>query len=108
MEKYCVVTVTVPDIESGEKLARLIVNARLAACVQVSMHPVKSFYWWDKQVKEQMEYTISIKTETDVFYKLKEIIVKNHPYTVPEILLIPVPCGLSSYFQWIDEEMTNL
>ncbi len=105
MDKYCVVSVTVPDLETGEKLAVVVLEARLAACVQVSLSPVKSFYWWKGEVKTENEFTLSIKTESDIFYKLKEVILKNHPYEIPEILLTPIPSGLSSYFDWIDNEI---
>ncbi len=83
-----VVLTTVPNIEEAETLARKIVEAKLAACVQI-LPPMKSYYFWDNQIQADSEHLLLIKTLTGKFDELEKFIKTNHSTT----------CRKSSHFR---------
>lgn len=98
---------TVPDLESGLKLARTLVEERLAACVNV-LPRVTSVYRWQGEVEQNEEVLLVIKTAATVdLERLKDRLLTVHPYDVPELLLLPVSYGLDKYLDWMVESMTS-
>ena len=106
MSNYIVVYVTVPSAIEGEKLASLLVNERLAACVN-RVGPVQSTYWWQGRVERDEEYLLVIKTKEDLFDRLKTRVQALHTYTVPEVIAMPIVKGSESYLKWMDEELAK-
>lgn len=100
-DKFCVVTTTVDDRELAFKLARRLVDSRLAACVQVTL--VSSTYRWKGEVEIADEYLLTIKTLTRLYNRLEKTIHEEHPYELPEILRLPVDGGFQPYLDWIEE-----
>jgi periplasmic divalent cation tolerance protein len=100
---HIVVFVTVPTEEVGKKIARKIVENRLAACVNIT-GGITSIYWWDEQVQEDSEKMLIIKTKIQLFPKLQETVKAYHPYSVPEIIALPLVEGSKPYLDWISEE----
>jgi len=97
---YSMVITTVADKESAKEIARLLVEGRLASCVQ--MFPVESLYFWQNKICENNEVVLFVKSKTALFDKIKTAIRNNHPYEVPEIIQIPITNGLPEYLKWID------
>ncbi len=95
-----VVLTTVADTEEAEVLARKIVEAKLAACVQV-LPPGKSFYFWENQIKADSEHLLLIKTLAAKFDELERFIKTNHSYDVPEIVALVSERVSESYLGWI-------
>ncbi len=95
-----IVLTTTPNTEEAENLARKIVEARLAACVQV-LPPIKSFYFWEGAVQADSEQLLLIKTLAENFDKLEKFIKSNHSYTVPEIVAIKAEAVSDDYFKWL-------
>ena len=102
MKEYVQVVTTLDDQAKARSLAREVVEARLAACVQVS-GPITSVYWWEGQVEEAQEFMVTMKTRRDLYPRLEKFIKERHPYTVPEILAFPVVEGDKRYLKWLDE-----
>ncbi len=102
---YSVIVTTCPDAESAEKLARLLNEDRLAACVQVSS--ITSFYSWKGTVVKDAEQLLLIKAPADNYGRIEEAIQKNHPYEIPEIIELPIARGYAPYLAWIDEVSTG-
>ena len=100
-QKYSLVMTSCPDGEVAKALAGLLVEGRLAACVQI--FPIQSVYTWQGVVHDEPEIMLLIKTRTMLFERLVEAITANHPYEVPEIVQLPLTGGLSTYLNWIDE-----
>ncbi len=100
----CVVMTTAPDKAQAEKIATAVLQARLAACVQIQ--PITSYYWWDGKIENGDEQLIYLKTTKDKYMALEAAIVKIHPYDTPEILCLPVQGGLEKYLAWIVKETT--
>lgn len=99
---YVVVSTTVSDEVKADKLARKIVEARLAACVQRTV--VKSTYRWKGKVEQADEVLLAAKTRTELSRSLMHFIQDNHSYEVPEVIITPIIAGAGAYLQWIDSE----
>lgn len=84
---------------AAEVLAQQLVEAQLAACVQVM--PVKSFYVWQGESRKEAEYLLLIKTRAALYAQVETFILARHPYDTPEILQLPVTAGSSAYLQWL-------
>lgn len=97
------VITTLPDGHLARELARQLVAARLAACVNV-MAPCQSIYHWQDQLHEDGEIPVIIKTLKAHYPLLEAFIRERHPYEVPEILAIEVNSGLPEYLAWLTAE----
>jgi periplasmic divalent cation tolerance protein len=104
MDAYHVLTTT-DSREEAERLARLAVEARLAACGQVA-GPVTSTYWWQGSIETASEWHVWLKTTGQRLDALIDQIRSNHSYDVPEIIASPIASGNPPYLEWIAEETT--
>lgn len=101
--RFLVVLTAVPDVENAQAIALDLVGKRLAACVNV-LPAGRSFYWWEGKVTEANERLLFIKTRADRYADLEKALKALHPYTVPEIIALPIDRGLGEYLGWIDKE----
>ena len=102
-DQLVVVLCTVPDEATAEKLAKGLVDERLAACVN-AIPGVKSFYRWQGKIEADAEVQLVIKTCSERFDELAAWISANHPYDVPEIVAIPANRVSEAYFAWAVEQ----
>jgi periplasmic divalent cation tolerance protein len=98
----CLVMTTVPNKEQAEKIARAVLQARLAACVQIQ--EITSFYWWDGKINRDAEQLLYLKTAAKHYAALEAAIIANHSYDTPEILQVPIERGFEKYLNWIQRE----
>jgi periplasmic divalent cation tolerance protein len=98
----CVVMTTAPNQEVAQTIAMTVLEARLAACVQVQA--ITSYYWWDGKISNDAEQLLFFKTTKEKYGALEQAIVKVHPYDTPEILQVPVEAGSSKYLAWMAKE----
>ena len=105
MESLLVVT-NLPDRESAEKLAGLLIERRLAACVNI-LAPCSSVYRWKGEIQHDEEHPLLIKTVEDRYAELETSIRANHPYELPEIIAVSLVRGLPAYLQWVESETHN-
>jgi periplasmic divalent cation tolerance protein len=101
MTDKIVVLCTCATAEDGERLARALVESRLAACVNVAPG-VRSFYHWKGEIESAPECLLLIKSSRDLFAALAAEIERLHPYEVPEVLALPVVEGTSNYLNWLE------
>jgi periplasmic divalent cation tolerance protein len=94
---------TAPDAEVGARLARGVVDARLAACVNI-VPGLRSFYVWKGEVHDEPEVQLLIKTRRRRFEELRDYLKSRHPYEVPEILALPIETGAKDYLGWLEEQ----
>jgi len=99
-KEYSIIITTAADKESAKKIAWLLVEKRLAACVQ--MFPIESIYFWQDKICEENETILIIKSQTALFDEIKTAIKEIHSYEVPEIIQIPITNGLPEYLKWIE------
>ena len=105
MSEHVVVLSTVGTAEDAARVARALVERRLAACVNV-VPAVRSIYRWKGKVEEDEERLLVIKTRRDRFEALREALVALHPYDLPEAVVLTVEAGHAPYLAWIDESVT--
>jgi len=103
-DSIVVVTTTVDDEAKADEIAKRLVEARLAACVQ--RMPIYSVYRWQGKVESAGEYRLQIKTTRVLLDKVITFIKEMHPYQLPEIIATPVIGGYTEYLNWIDEQTT--
>lgn len=97
------VRVTAPDAEVADRIARRLVDARLAACVQ--QLPVTSTYVWEGELERSSEILLIAKTAAEAFDAVCAAVTEAHPYEVPEILAVPVAAALDAYERWVEESV---
>lgn len=103
--KCVVVLCTCADGEPAARLARALVEERLAACVNRLPGVVSSFRW-EGRVAEENETLLLIKTTEDRLEALAARITELHPYELPEVVAVPVLGGLDSYLDWLRESVS--
>ena len=105
MTDKIIVLTTCDTAKEAAKLARHLVDLRVAACVNI-LPKGRSVYRWNGKLEEAAEQLLMIKTRRDLFSSLRTEIEKLHSYEVPEIIAIPVVEGSDAYLGWIDQELT--
>lgn len=97
---FVVVLVTAPKLPVARRLARTLVNERLAACVNL-VPDLRSVYRWEGKVCEDAEVLCLIKTRHALLDRLIERVRSLHPYSVPEIIALPLVAGSAPYLAWM-------
>jgi len=100
MTDVLVVYVTAPDAEVGARLGHAVVAAGLAACVNV-VPGLRSIYRWEGRVHDDAEVLLIVKTTAAQFDALRTHLVALHPYSVPEVVALPVVAGHEPYLEWV-------
>ena len=103
MSEVLVVLTNLPDAESAAKLARRIIEARAAACVN-QLAPCSSTYRWQDSIETAAEVPLLIKTTRSAYQRLEQLIREAHPYELPEIIAVSVAAGLPAYLDWVGSE----
>lgn len=98
-DAFCLVMTTTASEAEAETMARQIVQARLAACVQVQA--IKSFYVWKEQPCAEQEWLLLIKSRAAVYPALEDFIRAHHRYETPEIVQLPISAGSTDYLRWL-------
>lgn len=98
-----IVLSTCASTEEAERIARHLVDSRLAACVAITP-AVRSIYRWQGSIEDAAECALTIKTRADLFPQLRDEILRIHSYETPEIIALPIVDGLDAYLHWIDAE----
>ena len=97
-----VVLITAPNEEEGLRIARSLVETRLAACVNL-VGGVRSIYSWQGKIEDDREVLMIAKTQRRLFPQLSEKVKELHTYSVPEIVALPIVEGSRSYLDWLAE-----
>ena len=104
MTDKIVVFSTCASADEAERLARRLIEERLAACVNV-VAPVRSFYRWKGAIEDSTEWLLIIKSTRGLFTPLRAALETAHSYEVPEVVAIPVVEGAPNYLAWIETEL---
>ncbi len=105
MTSYCVIFITVP-VDKGEEIGEFIVREKLGACVNI-IDVENSIYWWKGNIEKDKEKLLIVKTSVKNIEKFIKRVKEIHPYTVPEIIALPIIGGNEDYLKWIDESLEN-
>jgi periplasmic divalent cation tolerance protein len=102
MSDPIVVLVTCGSEEEALKIGNALVEAHLAACVNL-VAPIRSIYRWEGKIWDEKEWLLIIKTQKQRFEELEKKVKSLHSYSVPEIISLPITEGSSAYLNWIIE-----
>jgi periplasmic divalent cation tolerance protein len=97
------VLTNLPDRAAAERLADLLVERQLAACVNI-LAPCRSVYRWKGAVQHDEEHPMLIKTTAERYPALESALREGHPYELPEIIAVPIERGLPAYLEWVGAE----
>jgi len=97
------VSVSAPDVDEAERLARIAVENRLAAYARVS-GPTTSTYWWDGEVMSDAEWLCTLVTTSGRLKALTDALVAAHSFKVPSVIVTPIVAGAPAFLAWIDAE----
>jgi periplasmic divalent cation tolerance protein len=101
MSEPIAVLIACPSGEPAESLARALVEAGLAACVN-RLPGVRSTYRWKGEMVTDEEDLLVAKTTREAFAALERFVLARHPYDVPEIVALPVVAGHAPYLAWLE------
>ncbi len=100
MTDVVIVLSTVPLGDDGERIARTLVEERLAACVNL-LPPMTSFYRWQGALQKDDERQLLIKSTRERLPDLQARFTSLHPYAVPELLVLSADDGGEAYLSWV-------
>lgn len=100
---FAAVLITCPDREVAERIARALLEERLAACVNIT-GPLLSLFWWEGRIDRAEEFLLLVKTRTSLLERLIARVRELHPYEVPEVVALPIIGGSEDYLAWLGEE----
>ncbi len=95
-----VVFITASGEDEAVKIARQLVEARLAGCVNIIKN-IRSVYRWEETVEDEPEVLMVVKTRKSLFQELVKKVKELHSYTVPEIIALPIVEGSEDYLKWL-------
>lgn len=103
-DKPQIVLCTVPDRDSAEEMANILIADNLAACVNI-LPGITSVYRWEDKIEQGNELLLVIKTARKTYKALQAKIVDLHPYELPEIIAVPIEDGLPAYLNWLTQSL---
>jgi len=107
LSKYIEIVTTTRAEEEAVRIGSTLVEAQLAACVQVR-GPIKSIYWWESSLQTDSEWELKIKTsralKENVIAKIKAL----HSYELPQIVVFNIQDGSHEYLHWIDDNCRSI
>ncbi len=105
MTRFVIVLATCASRREAKLIARLLVDQRLAACVNILTARVESIYRWKGRTESAKEFLLVIKTSRNRFSALRREIERLHGYEVPEIIAMPIAAGSPQYLRWLGESV---
>lgn len=104
MNTHTLVLTTAGSHEEAGKIARALVERRLAACVNI-FPQIESVYRWQGKVQEALECLLLIKTTTAMFGRVRDAVKELHSYELPECICLSIEDGSSAYLEWITDSV---
>lgn len=101
---YVVVLVTVSNKEEADKIAKALIQKKVAACVNI-IPEINSIFWWQGKADSASELLLLIKSKRSKLASIIKLVKSLHSYTVPEIIALPIIAGEKQYLKWIDESL---
>ncbi len=104
MTDKIVVFITAANRREAKKIAKTLVEQKLAACVNITQ-PVESIYRWQGKVCDEREFLLVVKSRRELFPKIRNAVLKLHSYKVPEVICLPIVDGSEDYLQWVADSV---
>jgi len=103
---HVVVYINVPSREVGQEIANVLIEGKLAACVNI-VPGISSIYQWQGDIEHEDELLLIAKTRAVLFDRLASTVKRIHPYDVPEVIALPIIAGSNEYLAWLDMETVS-
>jgi periplasmic divalent cation tolerance protein len=103
-DSYIQVLTTVSSADEAQVIGDLLLEKRLAGCVQM-IGPLRSLYRWQGRIEDAEEWLCLIKSRAGLYHQIEEAIRRVHSYDVPEILALPILNGYRLYLEWLDDQL---
>jgi periplasmic divalent cation tolerance protein len=97
------VITNMPNLKAAEQLAQQLIEAHVAACINI-LAPCTSIYHWAGKIENTQEFPMLIKTTEARYQEVQCMIREQHPYELPEIICVAVDNGLPEYLSWVENE----
>lgn len=107
MDEVLLVLTNLPDRDSAQRIAHSLIENHAAACVNI-LAECSSVYRWQGKVEAASETPLLIKTTRSAYPRVEELIRSQHPYELPEIIVVSVVAGLPAYLQWVTQEVSSI
>jgi periplasmic divalent cation tolerance protein len=104
--RHQIILCTCPDQGTAEKIARLLIEGQLAACVNI-LPGIQSIFSWQGKIESAQEHLLLIKSNKDNYGAIETAITSSHPYELPEIIAVALENGLPEYLNWIDSCLSS-
>lgn len=104
MTDKIIVLTTCESSQDAERIAHILVEGHLAACVNI-LPSIKSIYRWQGEMEKSSELLLLIKTRRGLFDHLKAELARVHTYELPEVVALPIVDGSAGYLDWLDKEL---
>ncbi|HBR09771.1 divalent-cation tolerance protein CutA [Candidatus Bipolaricaulota bacterium] len=104
--EYIQITFTVPKKEQATQISSLLLERRLAGCIQL-IGPIVSTYRWQGKIETAEEWLCLIKSRNDRYEELEQVIKAIHPYETPEIIVTPIIAGNADYLKWLNNTLAQ-
>ncbi|MEG3225200.1 MAG: divalent-cation tolerance protein CutA [Methanobacteriales archaeon Met13] len=101
---YSLIYVTTSGEDESEKIAKKLLEEKLAACANIIPN-MKSLFWWDGEIEEDTESILILKTRSNYLDTIKKRVKDIHSYDVPCVLEIPIKNGSEEYLKWLEESL---
>jgi periplasmic divalent cation tolerance protein len=102
-----VVLVTCGTLREGRKIARRVIQKRLAACVNVLLSPMNSYFIWKNKLEVAREYLLVMKTTLNRLPQLEKEVKRLHKYEVPEFIALAITDGSRAYLSWVQQGVSQ-
>ena len=101
---YIVILITTATAEEAQRISKVLLEQRQAACANI-VPQVSSLFWWQDKLDSAQESLLIVKTKASKLSEIVRTVKKLHSYQVPEVIALPVIGGNQDYFDWIDKEV---
>ncbi len=106
-DEFCFLYSTFPDADSARVAAHVLIERKLAACVNI-YPPMTSLYVWQEKIEEASEMAVFIKTRRTLVDQVIAAARPLHPYSTPCFLVLPIECGNADYLEWARQQTERL
>lgn len=107
MTQMLVVLVTCGTEQEAKRIARVLVEEHLAACVTLLAGAARSLYWWKGKTEQAHEALLIVKTSRKLFRRLERRVRELHSYETPEIIACPILAGSRAYLRWMEKSLSG-
>ncbi len=101
--EFVVLFITTATAKEAQRISRVLVEQRKAACVNI-VPRVSSLFWWQDKLDSTQESLLIVKTKTSLLNELVRLVKEIHSYDIPEIIALPIIGGNQDYLEWVGKE----